>query len=480
MSNPYESPDSSPPKSQKSKTYLTAPIASTRMPSGIPYIVGNEAAERFSFYGMRTILVVYMTQHLLNWQSQLEVMSKEEATKWFHLFVAGVYFFPILGAILADSLLGKYRTILYLSIVYCLGHLALAVVPARLGLAMGLILITLGSGGIKSCVSANVGDQFGTTNKHLIERVFGWFYFAINFGAFGSSLLTPWLLEHFGPHVAFGVPGLLMLLATIIFWAGRREFVHIPPGGWKFVREMFGGEGLRALGKLAIIYVFVMMFWSLYDQSGSAWVLQAEEMDRHLFSFITTDRFGSAMQSLSQWEILSSQVQAINPFLIMAMIPLFSYVVYPALGQVIKLTPLRKVSMGLFLAVGAFGMAAWIQSRIDAGSHPTVWWQMAAYVILTAGEIMVSITCLEFSYTQAPRTMKSLVMGLYLWSISAGNLFTSGVNWFIQNPDGTSKLAGASYYLFFTGMMLAAALAFVVVAAFYQEKTYIQEEAAPA
>lgn len=449
------------------KPYLTAPTPSTRMPSGIPYIVGNEAAERFSFYGMRTILVVYMTQHLLNWQGQPDTMSDEAAKSWFHMFVAAVYFFPILGAILADAFLGKYRTILYLSIVYCLGHLALAVVPAQLGLATGLILIAIGSGGIKSCVSANVGDQFGATNKHLIERVFGWFYFAINLGSFASTMLTPWLLERYGPHVAFGVPGLLMLLATIIFWAGRREFVHIPPGGWRFVRETFGREGLRAVGKLVVIYVFVMMFWSLYDQTGSAWVLQAEAMDLEV---LPAGPWGDG-------HILPSQVQAVNPFLIMAMIPLFSYVVYPALSLVMAPKPLRKVAIGLFLAAAAFGVSTWIQMRIDAGEQPTVWWQIVAYVVLTAAEVMVSITCLEFSYTQAPRTMKSLVMGLYLLSISAGNLFTSVVNVFIQNPDGTSKLTGYQYYAFFTLLMLAAAIGFLFVVAFYREKTYIQEEA---
>src|SRR6185503_865235 len=158
--------------------YLTAPLKTDRMPPGVPYIVGNEAAERFSFYGMKGILVVFMTTYLMNAQGLLDVMPKEKAQGYFHLFVSSVYLLPFLGAFLADAILGKYRTILLLSVVYCFGHFALALNDTRVGLATGLVLIALGSGGIKPCVSANVGDQFGGSNQHLLPRVFNWFYFS--------------------------------------------------------------------------------------------------------------------------------------------------------------------------------------------------------------------------------------------------------------------------------------------------------------
>src|SRR5690606_3573456 len=120
-------------------------------------------------------------------------------------FTAAAYFFPVFGALLADVFLGKYRTILYLSIVYCIGHAALALmgtpgVGPSMWLFIGLMLISIGSGGIKPCVSANVGDQFGKANQHLLTKVYQWFYFSINFGAFLSTLLTPWVLQHHGPH----------------------------------------------------------------------------------------------------------------------------------------------------------------------------------------------------------------------------------------------------------------------------------------
>ena len=142
---------------------------------------------------------------------------------------------PILGALVSDAFLGKFRTIMVLSIVYCLGHLTLAIDDTRAGLGLGLALIAVGSGGIKPCVSAHVGDQFGRSNAHLLPKVFGWFYFSINVGALASILLAEPLLHRFGPSVAFGVPGVLMAIATIVFWMGRNEFVHIPPGGIAFL-----------------------------------------------------------------------------------------------------------------------------------------------------------------------------------------------------------------------------------------------------
>ena len=435
--------------------YKTLPDESNKLPSGIPYIVGNEAAERFSYYGMRAILVVFMTQYLMNSSGQLDVMSENEAQGFFHLFVSAVYFMPLFGALLADGLLGKYRTIIYLSLFYCLGHFALALDDTRMGLLIGQGLIALGAGGIKPCVSAHIGDQFGIANRHLMTKVFSWFYFSINFGAFTAMLIIPWLLDNYGSSIAFAVPGFLMLLATVTFWSGRYRFVHIQPAGVDFIKEMFSHTGLTSLGKLASIYAFIAVFWALFEQTGSSWILQAQKMDRLTFGF----------------ELLPSQIQAANPLLIMLLVPLFSYVVYPYLSRFFMLTALRKMTIGLFLTVAAFAIPGAIQMQLDDGLSPHITWQLFAYVLLTSAEVMVSITCLEFSYTQAPKTMKSFVMAFYFLSVAIGNLFTSAVNFFIQNDDGSSKLAGADYFWFFTGLMFITALLFLLISRRYKEES---------
>ena len=270
------------------------------------------------------------------------------------------------------------------------------------------------------------------------------------------------MLNRVGPRVAFGVPGIAMLIATIVFFLGRRKFVHIPPAGLgNYAGELFRRENLKALLNLLILVPFAAMFWALWQQNFSSWVLQAEKMDRHLFGY--------------NW--LPSEIQTVNPIFVLLMLPLFSYVIYPACAKFMKVTPLRRFGAGLWAVIGAFLIVAWIQTRIDAGERPHILWQILAFVVLTGGEVMLSVTHLEFSYTQAPKKMKSLVMCMYLGAISLGNIFTAAVNYFIQNPDGTVKLIGASYFFFFVKVMLVTAVLFLIVSQFYRGKTHIQDEA---
>ena len=453
--------------------FRTTPQLISTMPPGIPYIIGNEAAERFSYYGMSGILFAFLTEHLRNVAGDPSPMSAEAAKEWTHYFIAAVYAFPIVGAVLSDWLLGKYRTILFVSLLYCVGHAVLATMdypeitqtqPKWL-LAIGLTFIALGAGGIKPCVSAHVGDQFGVRNEHLITKVFGWFYFAINFGSTFSMLLTPWLLAdpRFGPAWAFGVPGVLMAIATFTFWLGRNKYVHIPPGGKNFFRETFSRDGIRAVANLIPLYLLIFPFFTLFDQTHSSWVDQAKSMDCVVFGY----------------RMLPSQIQAVNPVLILILIPVFSYVVYPFAGKFVKVTPLRKIGAGLFLTAAAFTIIAIAQRRIDAGQTPHITWQLIAYLVITSGEILVSITSLEFSYTQAPKKMKSFIMGVYLLvAMALGNFLTAQVNGYIQQQKslGSTILAGANYYWFFTGLIGVTAVLFLIWSQFYRGQTYIQGE----
>ncbi len=438
--------------------YLSEPPEVEHLPPGIPYIVGNEAAERFSYYGMRAILVVFMTKYLTDASGSVAPMTDAEARSYYHLFTGTVYFFPLFGAFLADAFFGKYRTIMALSLVYCLGHFALALDDTRIGLTCGLALIAIGSGGIKPCVSAHVGDQFGSKNHHLMTKIFGWFYVAINLGAFVSSLLTPWLLERVGPAAAFGVPGVLMLVATVVFALGRNVFVHVPPNRARVWHELTGGNAADVLVKLLPFYLFIALFWSLYDQTGSSWVQQAEQMSR---TFLGIDWY-------------AAQVQALNPALVLIFVPLFANVLYPVLGRYVTVNATRKIFAGLLLASLSFLVPAWIETRISLGESPSIGWQVLAYVVLTAGEVLVSVTALEFSYTQAPKALKSFVMSLYLLSVSLGNWLTAGINYVISASGADARLSGAAYYGFFSVLMLVGALGFLLTMRGYRERLVLQ------
>jgi POT family proton-dependent oligopeptide transporter len=479
--------------------YRVTPQKTSKLPSGIGFIIGNEAAERFSFYGMRSVLLAYMTIYLVQPNGESAIFKEKEAEAWVHLFVGSAYFFPLIGGILADAFWGKYRTILSLSLFYCLGHGCLAMMgilgDTRTLLFAGLVLIAVGAGGIKPCVSAHVGDQFNIRNNHLLTQVFGWFYFSINIGAFLSGLLTPFLLEAtreagslgeriypivepwvgeklvnepiFGPHYAFGLPGILMAIATFIFWLGRKQFAHIPPRGKIYFKETFSGENLRAILRLCSIFAFVVIFWALFDQIGTLWQIQARSLDRVLPDWIPL---------IGGSEMLAAQVSAIwNPLFILLLIPVFSYIIYPFFSQFFEVTPLRKIGFGLWVMGFAFTLVALLQERIDLGESPNMGWQILACLLLTGSEVLVSITCLEFAYTQAPKEMKSFVMAIFLLTVSLGNYFTSAVKFFIINEDGSSKLPGSSEFWFWTVLVFIAALIFIRVSKNYVVKEYLQE-----
>jgi POT family proton-dependent oligopeptide transporter len=173
---------------------------------------------------------------------------------------------------------------------------------------------------------------------------------------------------------------------------------------------------------------------------------------------------------------LASQIQALNAIMILAFIPLFQYGIYPAVSKVFPLTPLRKIGLGLIVTGLSFFVSSWIENQIAAGLHPNIGWQIPAYALLSAGEVMVSITGLEFAYTQSPPALKAMVQAIYLLAVSGGNLFTALVHGFIANPDGTVKLQGASYYNFFAWLSIGCVAIFVFVAKAYSGKTYVQGE----
>jgi POT family proton-dependent oligopeptide transporter len=462
----------------------TPPATARRWPTALPYIVGNEACERFSYYGMRSVLTVFLVDHLL--AASPAAARVGEAKEIFHLFVMAAYFCPLLGGYLADRHWGKYRTILRLSLVYCAGHACLAWFDdSPAGFYTGLGLIALGAGGIKPCVSAFLGDQLTAAEKGLMPRVFAAFYWSINLGSLAASLCIPKLLRHFGPQVAFGLPGLLMLIATLVFWVGRRHYHHVTPSGpdpdsvlrvmltaWRRRRTGPppgpGGswldrargvhadpaiEGAKAVLGVARIFAFVPFFWMLFDQKGSAWVLQARNMDL----------------AIGPFTFEPSQLQFINPALVMLLIPLCTGVIYPALESTrFRLTPLRRMATGMFAAGLAFVLVALIQAGLDRGLRLSVLWQLGPYVALTVGEIFVSITGVEFAYAQAPRHLKGLIQSLWFLAVSAGNLIVALV-------ARLNVFSGAASFLFYAALVTAAGVGLALVGRRHVDREFLRE-----
>jgi POT family proton-dependent oligopeptide transporter len=177
-------------------------------------------------------------------------------------------------------------------------------------------------------------------------------------------------------------------------------------------------------------------------------------------------------------DLIAAQVQTANPILILIFIPIVNYAIYPAIDKVFPLTPLRKIGIGLFITALSFVVIVWIQGQIDSGLKPSINWQLLAYVVLTLGETMVSITGLEFAYTQAPNSMKSSVMALWLLTVASGELFVALVNKWILSAGG-DKVSAYQYFTFFTWLMFGAAVIFTIVACFYKYRTHLQSQLTP-
>jgi POT family proton-dependent oligopeptide transporter len=450
-----------------------------KIPASIKYIIGNEAAERFSYYGLRAILTVYLATHFFNPTGDplLQAGAEAKANEATHFFIMLNYLLPIAGALLSDWFLGKYTIILWLSIVYSIGNLLMAGFTDHYALFMtGLVLIAVGSGGIKPCVSANVGDQFDESNQSLMSKAFSWFYLSINFGSFFSTLFIPYLLNRYGAKVAFGVPGILMLLATVLFVMGRKKYVRVPPAGFPKInflsvnaflltqwRRLRGGESAEQIAasrfpltsvkailsvwEILGLFVFVPVYWMLSDQSTSEWVLQATKLDLHLWGMT----------------LLPQQVQAANPVFILILTPLFSSVIYPWLERKgIQFSTHRRMLTGFVLLILSFVVIFGLEKGIEAGLHPSVGGQIFAYFLLTVAEILVYLTGLEYAYAKAPASMKSTIMSFWLLTISLGNYLVSLINGNISSKGVLSQLTGSSYYLFFIVLMSIVSLLFLI------------------
>ncbi|XP_010587679.1 solute carrier family 15 member 1 [Loxodonta africana] len=371
-------------------------------PFSIFFIVVNEFCERFSYYGMRAILILYFTR-FIGWDDNL-------STAIYHTFVALCYLMPILGALIADSWLGKFKTIISLSIVYTIGQVVISVssindltdydhdgtpnsISVHVTLSMiGLALIALGTGGIKPCVSAFGGDQFEEGQEKQRNRFFSIFYLAINAGSLLSTIITPLLrVQECGIHskqacypLAFGVPAALMAVSLIVFVMGSGMYKKFQPQGnimakvakcigfaiknrfrhrskefpkrehWlDWAKEKYSDRlisQIKMVTRVMFLYIPLPMFWALFDQQGSRWTLQAAAMNGKIGTI----------------EIQPDQMQTVNAILIVIMVPIVDALVYPLIAKCgLNFTSLKRMTVGMFLASMAFVVAAIVQVEID-------------------------------------------------------------------------------------------------------------------
>uniref|UniRef100_A0A9J7YYW0 Solute carrier family 15 member 1 n=1 Tax=Cyprinus carpio carpio TaxID=630221 RepID=A0A9J7YYW0_CYPCA len=550
-------------------------------PVSIFFIVVNEFCERFSYYGMKAVLVLYF-KYFIGWDNDL-------STTIYHTFVALCYLTPILGAIIADSWLGKFKAIVYLSIVYTIGQVIMAIsaihditdtnrdgTPDNMTFhtamsMLGLMLIALGTGGIKPCVAAFGGDQFEEHQEKQRSTFFSIFYLSINAGSLLSTLITPILrAQECGIYskqscfpLAFGVPAALMVVALIVFIAGHSMYIMESPKGNILLRVMkcigfaiknrFNHRSqqhpkrehwmdwaeekydklliaqVKMVLKVLFLYIPLPMFWALFDQQGSRWTLQATTMDGNFGAFIIqpdqmqvrliyTTRFALPLRRMTVGMLLAAlafvaaallqiQIDVSNRYLDWFCGPGSHIYIYriaicrdenckarkqcKPIARLLFCTDLiPSLLRANFTIVNEEGQTCHYILQLGFGSSYTVLipstfsfgesctenikaiqdiepngihmaWQVIQYFLMTCGEVVFSVTGLDFSYAQAPSNMKSVLQAGWLLTVAVGNIIVLIVAEAGSLPDQWAE------YVLFASLLVAVSIIFAVMAYFY-------------
>lgn len=424
-----------------------------RHPTGFWFIFWGELAERCAFYGIRTLLFLYLTTVL--------AFSDAYATQVSSTFKAGCYLSPLLGGFLADRFLGKYWTIVGFSVPYVCGMLLMGV-GTEYAVYGGLALLALGSGTIKPNISTLMGltyDERRPGDTKIRDDAFYMFYFAINLGAVISSYLLPIVAKPTGAFgdrgyfVAFMITAGLMGLALALFASGKRHYAHEQVRDREPLTPEQRKEQWTVLYQIGGLFLLVSLWWAAYDLKDNIWIAFAR------------DRID--LQLTETWTLQPNQLIALNPFLILILVPtlnLFWKAIDPT-GT--RFPSPRKMFVGFLLMSGTYAVLAGAGYLSAAGTKVSILWMVAAFVIMTVSEVMVSVIGLELAFRAAPPRMKSFVTACWLLTVFVANLLTI--------PIARLKLydtfGPGPFFAGYAVAMVGAAAAFAVMGRRFQRQT---------
>jgi POT family proton-dependent oligopeptide transporter len=466
-------------------------------PPAIWFFFWGEFAERSSYYGMRTILALYMTQALR--------LEDTTATPLYSAFKMACYFLPLVGGLVADRWLGRYWTIVGFSVPYVAGHFILGI-PNDIALFTALALLAGGSGVIKPNISTLMGqtyDQKRPGMEQLRVAAFNWFYFSINIGALISTFFLPQLRDHYiltsltpevraqaesaalqgtpvsnfaSPEilqsayaVAFAFPAWLMVASLIVFAAGKR-FYATETTEYHPLTDDERSLQWRTLVRLFGIFGLIVLWWVGYEHNDTLWV------------FFMRDYVDLRVPLLSQ-TVSPDQLQFLNALFVILLIPTFN-ILFGWLDPQVKIfTSMRKVLAGFLLtvvAIGIMSMAGFLaqghvalQAQGDkmvevATAKVSILWPTLAYIVLTTGEVLLYGTMLELAYSAAPKSMKGFVTACFLVTNALGNFINIG--WtkmyggsLVGDASARGPLRPGEFFGITAAVVLAAAMAFLFV-----------------
>ncbi|CAM6109383.1 unnamed protein product [Calypogeia fissa] len=512
------------------------------MPIGAKYVVWTQFLLRFSLKGTQVVLVMYLFEHV--------GLSENLSAEMVHVYLTVVNVVPILGAVLSDGYLGKYQTMFCSLLVEVTGMviLVLGAVPnvdkgwrviVASASAVGLLVLAVGSGGVKPTIAALGGDQVevlvpeGAERDRLRSLFFSMWYLSLNLGSCLATIAIPPLRTLGSYSLIFSVQTAVLGGCLVVFRLGRSHYVHrqvkenvfvkvgsimfdalkiwtrkrarkwragdvhspevgeqehILPDNemvdngrqdlntvdfkyhWldetKLKHDASAVDDVKLLLRVLTLFTAMPFFWALFEQQYTKWVFQSNAMNLKV-SWLG----GLVMQP--------EQIQALNPLLVLIIIPALEKAIYPFCRKCnIPLPPLRKMVIGMASTVLAFVASGVLQLAIDNNlksdssnqiGKVSVFWQVPQYFFITLAEVLINVTGLEFAYSQAPASMKSLLQASWQVSQGIGDFMTAVVIAIIGN-----RLSKANEFFLFAGGCAAALLWLVWISQGYED---VQREA---
>ncbi len=420
-------------------------------PRALSFLFATEMWERFSYYGMRALLVLYMVKYLLlpaqlgnvaglvAFKSALEAIFgplavQPLASQIYGFYTGLVYLTPIFGGLLADRVLGQRRTVIIGAALMAAGHFMMAFEHLFL---FALTVLILGNGCFKPNISTQVGFLYPPGDRRR-DSAFSIFYVGINLGAFLAPLICGTLGEDYGWHYGFAAAGVGMTTGLVIYllatpqlptdaFAKRADHAPLARRGW------------QAIGALLLLFLPVSLFWATYEQQGNTIVLWASDFtDRHVAGF----------------DIPVTWFQALNPFMIFAFTP-FIVALWRRQGAREPST-VAKMAIGLFLNAGSW-LIMLAAVRVAGAGQASWLWLFAYFVVLTVGELYISPTSLSLVTKVAPASLLSMMMGVWL--------ATSFVGGFLAGYLGTfwSSMSKGGFFLMLAVISAAAGVAIALM-----------------
>jgi POT family proton-dependent oligopeptide transporter len=442
---------------------------------GFWFVFSGELAERASYYGMRTILALYLTEVMGYTQAGGATIMK--------IFMAACYLTPFIGGWIAEKYLGRYKTILYYSIPYILGHLILGGFQNKPALFSALALLAFGSGAIKPNTSVLMGYIYEANGKKsLLTEAFSLFYAAVNIGAATTSLGLPLIRNRYGYGTALMIPAVLMAAAFIAFAAGKRFY---PEENVRAVRapktDQQRSLERATLLRVAGIFSLIAIFWLIYDQNADTWIYFAE---KHCIGTYDPVAKVSHLQmlpafSIGAWHlsgtITADQVQGLNPVFIIILTPIFNWIwgIWRRARSGKDVPDTRKMLVGFVIVIATTALMTIAAFMARGDAKVSVWWVIIATFIITLAELCISVVGLEFAYKVAAEGTKSVVTAAFHMTVFAGDTVGATIAPFYEK-----QLKPFSYFGMQAVIMTLAAIGFIPMAMRFERQEAAAKPAA--